>query len=235
MVRAILDGRKTQTRRIVKPQPKAEIAWYPTPALWAEFYSVDVRLLGETDNIGHYWKCPYGVPGDRLWVRETWQALSFSYDHYSEQVDDWGELDLKLAQREIELIKDRGYRMPHCGLVYRADDYWKYEEDNPVDRGFRWRPSIHMPRWASRLTLEVTGVRVERVQDVNEEDIQAEGLAPHSYAGGVKLWSNPDNQFCSAQDAFSNLWDSLNAKRGYGWDKNPWTWVIEFRRLDDAG
>jgi hypothetical protein len=124
------------------------------------------------------WTCPYGRPGDRLWVRETWSQL---YPYESRRV------------------------------AYRAD------RETVVAPGVLpwWRPSIHMPRWASRLTLEITKVRVERLKEITVKDIAAEGIQE-----GVGVFAYED---------FRKLWDSLNAKRGFGWDANPWVWVVEFR------
>jgi hypothetical protein len=157
MVRAILDGSKTQTRRVVK-----------------------YRDYAEDDSQVHATECPYGQPGDRLWVRETWSVPP-------------GD--------EVE---------PGARLLYRAD---------PADDAqwspaplFRWRPSIHMPRWASRLSLDLTGVRVEPVQDISEADAIAEGR----------------NLLVAHPGYFPDTWDAINAARGYGWDANPWVWVLEF-------
>ena len=160
MVRAILDGRKTQTRRVIKPQPKGEFCRYgfhmPTQAIWTDLTVVS---------------CPYGQPGDLLWVRETFAAAG-----------------------------DQSW------VEYRADC------DSKV---IRWRPSIHMPRSASRLTLRITDVRVQRVQEISEEDARAEGTT--GLAG--------------AMTGFPYLWESINAKRGYGWNTNPWVWAISFERI----
>lgn len=108
-------------------------------------------------------------------------------------------------------------------IIYRAD----YGGTGGCVFRPSWNPSIFMPRWASRITLEVTGVRAERVQDITEEDAKAEGVILH---GG---WNANDTEYAiNYRGGFSRLWDSINAKRGYGWDKNPWVWVIEFKRLD---
>jgi len=182
MVNAILEGRKTQTRRVIK----CEMKW-------------DGDDFGESlEPVKH---CPYGLPGDRLWARETWRA------------------------EELESGLD--------GIRYRADDSFRAIQNSRAssDRwmdaarpGDPWRPSIFMPRWASRISLEVTGVRVERVQKITEADAQCEG------------WdmSNLPEGHCydcthHARDWFAELWDSINAKRGYGWILNPWVWVIEFK------
>ncbi len=189
MVRAILEGRKSMTRRVVKPQPqytKMDEFLRACPAMCA---------------------CPYGLPGDRLWVRESFYCVD----------------------------------MPHYGdtpcLVY-ADEYERYQkydqtkphgiEERPCGFKFGHHPSIFMPRWASRINLEITGIRVERLQDISEEDAKDEGCS-----GGVTTESHfgSNKAFESTPlSEFYNLWESINAKRGFGWDKNPWVWVIEFKR-----
>jgi hypothetical protein len=210
MVRAILDGRKTQTRRVAKPQP-------PDPAdIWARagidygWFTDDVTP-GVFRVAGPVWavretgyptqiRCPYGQPGDRLWVRETFCELSVPDP-------DTGEVE----------------------VAYRADDGWIHNEPDSKEMlpGGRWRPSIHMPRWASRIDLEVTGVRVERVQDISGADVFAEGVDNgKSNPKMGKRWENMQRM------AFQDLWDSINKKRGFGWDTNPWVWVVEFRRVE---
>lgn len=168
MVRAILDGRKTQTRRVMKPQP--------SPA--------DVFVGDHGLGMGPQFRCSYGQSGDRLWVRETWAC--------------------ECCGRTLE------YRAVHgrCeGLSYRAD--------GGTGGSSGWRSPIHMPRWASRLTLDITEVRVQRVQEISEEDAVAEG---------VDIWAD-----------FRPLWDSINAKRGFGWDVNPWVWALTFKPVPPAG
>lgn len=198
MIRAILDGRKTQTRRILKSQP-------PSGALCvAVFHHPDPRT--------HFWAndrsglldwaqaCPYGEVGDRLYVRETWQHSNHPFGAYEND----------------------------CLIFYRADylhDPLGPDLERSAD-GIRreWRPSIHMPRAASRITLEVTGVRVERLQEISEEDAIAEGLIVPMY--------EQDGSGPTYQCAYRHLWDDLNTARGYGWDANPWVWVVEFRRIE---
>jgi len=181
MVRAILEGHKTQTRRAIKPQPTRE--------------NVDTVT---------YMYCHYGVPGDRLWVRETWA-------HDEPNCDDI-----------------------HCGnpdhIWYRANET-KIVADSFAGKA-RWHPSIHMERWASRINLEIVKVRVERLQDITKEDISAEGIK--RTAGGewlAPLAGVPDYPWGYAHEAYAALWNDINDKRGYGWDVNPWVWVIEFRRI----
>ena len=153
-------------------------------------------------------RCPI-APGDRLWVRESW-GLSYFFECKGD-----GLPRMKVAQ-------DDGYRIWYqatCG-----DDADDTIIGTNQYMAAKWRPSIHMPRWASRLTLEVTGVRVERVQEIGEYDAVCEGVSP-SIRGVL-------NDDCPTIDEFHRLWDSINDKRGYGWDVNPWVWVVEFRRVD---
>lgn len=210
MVKAILEGRKTQTRRVIKPQPifKRELngigyaakRWSTNDAqewgLWLEAWPT----LGKWGLASSLHKCPYGQECDKLWVRETWQLI--------EVFEDWwyGGFEGQTWRGKISTSKPND-----CAIGYLADTY----DDGP------WRPSIHMPRWASRITLEITDVRVERVQDISEKDAFDEGCLPSETLIPYEL----------AIDHFRELWDSINAKRGYGWDVNPWVWVIEFRRL----
>lgn len=177
-VRAVLDGRKTMTR--------SPVVW---PA-WA--HDVEVDNHGEVfgcDCDGDWLplSCPYGEPGDRLWVRETWREVG-STQMSDGSIPEWGRVD---------------------EVVYKASDTWR----GP------WRPSIHMPRWACRITLEVVRVRVERVQDITPADAMAEGIETLSGIPTVNAVAD-----------FAALWDLVYAKRGYRWNVNPWVWVVEFKR-----
>ena len=187
MVRAILDGRKTQTRRVIKPQPEKQLnyEWRPSRKRYMAAGSEEALGLRLAD-----W-CPYGRPGGRLWVRETWLERP--------------DPDPELGGIEIK---------------YRATG-----GVDPVEFG-GWRPSIYMPRWASRITLEITGVRVELVQRIGLGDITAEGIQADL---GPAAHSTINDSYVR----FIELWDSINAKRGYGWDTNPWVWVLEFRQKED--
>jgi len=185
MVRAILDGRKTQTRRVVKNQE-----WY--------------NLKGEYgDRLRSVDRCPYGTAGERLWVRETWTP-------------------------------DHAPFYPHFPVAYRADAGFDYERNergetySPEQKAwfpYRWRPSIHMPRIASRITLEITGVRVERLQDISESDAIAEGVSNDMPIA----WQTGDD---TPRGMFGELWESINGPDS--WAANPWVWVIEFRKLEAA-
>ncbi len=194
MVRAILEGRKTQTRRMMKPQPQPIPTGPPLPDVvytsgWFEGRSVPAYVFEH---------CPFGVPGDRLWVRETWLHYGNTHQGY----DSWCNVEYRADGLNI------GVRWTSEGSIPRNPLWGTNYVELP------WRPSIHMPRWASRIMLEITGVRVERLQEITEEDAKAEGI----------------DVLGSPIIAFGALWDALHAKRGYGWGVNPWVWVIEFRR-----
>ena len=163
MVQAILDGRKTQTRRVIKIDD--------APENWRKSLA------------GSRYK-----PSDILWVRETWADVFGKYEYRA----DYSE-------------SENTYRVKRYGTTIA-----------------KWRPAIFMPRAAARIFLRVTDVRVERLQDITEDDATAEGL--RIGIGGAPCFS--------CRDAFAELWDKLNAKRGYGWDTNPWVWVIEFERCE---
>lgn len=181
MVRAILDGLKTQTRRIVNGVPSSHDfhGWVLSStsakdegkACWAIGKS---PLLNKPIRV----RCPFGAVGDRLWVREAWAR--YNIDSHSHDV------------------------------AYRATP--------PEDwcKGGRWRSSVHMPRWASRITLEITDVRVERLQDITEEDAHTEGMC----------WGN----FGTPREAFHRLWESR--ENIYTWNSNPWVWAIAFKRVN---
>jgi hypothetical protein len=202
MVRAILDGLKTQTRRVAKPPEKANF-------LPDDNWTLDMDDPGTAfndDESGRlYIKCPYGVPGDHLYVKEnSWI---------------W-------CQKVIDGVTKTGrpkLRFVPCGqyVVHCADGE---KPAIPVDasptRLWRWKAARFMPRWASRITLEITDVRVQRVQEIEEDDALNEGI--------------PDNgpgQELLPSEMFARLWDSINAERGFGWDVNPWVWALTFRRI----
>ena len=199
MVRAILAGRKTQTRRVVKPQPfKAGEEWSSKTVTeaWNSGF-VDVR-------------CPFGNAGQRLWVRETWT---------------WCSSADKEEERGIT-FKDGAQKFPN-GNYYPNDhiDYLPTAFDH-----IKWHPSIYLPRWASRITLEVESIRIQRLKEISEQDALAEGISETHRTkammpGGFVRCDWP-------QWSFHQLWDSINEKRGYGWRKNPWVWVVNFALVD---
>ena len=189
MVRAILDGRKQQTRRVVKPQPS------DVDGATCFLMGDDLRSDGRDKII----QCPFGQPGDRLWVREAF-ALNHSI-HYAHN-------------------NGRGI----TGMVYRAS--WPDRNStkaHPFTGDRRWRPSIHMPRAVSRLTLEITEVRVQRLDSISEEDARAGG-ASFEAGGNEELG-------VGYRIGFRTLWDTLHKSRGYGWESNPWVFAITFKQI----
>lgn len=179
MVRAILDGKKTQTRRLVKPQFDGK------------------ETFGAYDIYGTSGRCcPYGKPGDRLWVRETWAHARMP----SEDI---------LVFRATSPDDRFNYACPQEGTIaqYKID---------------KWRPAIHMPRLASRINLEITDVRVERLQEISEVDIRSEGVYAN-LLDELKISGN------SLKECWGKLWDSINGPGS--WDQNSWVWVVEFRRV----
>lgn len=216
MVRAILDGRKTQTRRVVKPQigtdPCDKFVHVEVTVTDGWYYWWDY-ICGpgsyDVDQAYHHIKCPYGEPGDHLYVRETWCPQAFN------GVD--GYVGYR-ADRKV-FVKST------YGGMHEAARHLLDTQDSPI----KWKPSIHMPRWASRITLEITDVRVERVQDISGQDAFWEGCNVYNPADDRidHIGHHPSYSI----GEFKSLWNSTNEKRGYGWDVNPWVWVIEFKRL----
>lgn len=203
MVRALLAGTKTQTRRILKPQPQPDmglIGLY-APGLTAVF---GYQSPGDDHKVRLKF-----MPKDRLWVRETWSgANAFK--------------DVKPSDRESFSTPD--------GPVLR-EDIWYWADGSPYGGDYeKPRVSIHMPRWASRITLIVTDVRVERLQDISESDAVAEGVEQDS--DGWQDYMMPHTQCCAtAKDSYRTLWDSINAKSGFGWNENPWVAAYTFTVL----
>lgn len=194
MVRALLAGTKTQTRRAVKPQPRilaGELLCWKDDAL-------------TDDQMGK--RCPYGQPGDRLWVRETFMdMLGTGVEHRPDP------------------------RGPLQRYAYASDHQpGSYGDEARKSYGLRWKPSIHMPRAASRITLEITGVRVERLQDISESDAQAEGcslecMTPTGDDSGSAIYG---------PGGYLALWESINGVES--WAANPWIWVVEFKRVEGS-
>ena len=183
MVRAILDGKKTQTRRVIKPQPLGDY-----------LYLSDINPQYACFTGSSARRCPYGKVGDRLWVRETFC-----------------------------IVNDREFG-GGLWVDYRATPRYSEEapagwENAPNDiAALKWKPSIHMPKGASRINLEITNIRVERIQDISDNDIEFEG---------VEVFGDS----IVRKTLFTDLWNKINKKRGYGWDKNPWVWVVTFKRV----
>ncbi|HHQ5760433.1 TPA: hypothetical protein ACSRHF_000910 [Klebsiella variicola subsp. variicola] len=219
MVRAILAGRKTQTRRIMNVQPESN-----------QFGLLHITSSTKRSDIGKYhwaesnatgnhvrsklFSCPFGAVGDRIWVRETFQGPLFDYD----LMDSYCKDPTPFEKPAFCVYKADGVPAPE---FYDADD----------ELHCCWRPSIHMPRWASRILLEITDVRVERLNAISEEDARAEGIID----GGCLNCGEPEpcgcaNQEPDATDAFAYLWQSIYGQEN--WNANPWVWVIEFKRIE---
>jgi hypothetical protein len=190
MVRALLAGTKTQTRRAVKPQPTGgDVIFHP----WNDGFAVG--RFRDSENAVRQLPCPYGGYGTRLWVRESgWERPERTSKMMREGADTWAPYYYDADGEDAEQLRE-----------------W----------GFKRRPSIHMPRWACRLTLEVVRIRAERVQEISAADVDAEGTSPLQLARGILRddWK--------PQQAYARLWDSINGAGS--WDANPWVWVVEFK------
>jgi hypothetical protein len=238
MVRALLDGSKTQTRRVVKVRNELPPDWATfaseghSPSLTGEarptgsfYWSEEQPAEGPLKTLRRwpilpakhpmagdwYWTpSPFGKVGDRLWVRETLAATRNDHGY----IVDWHYVaDNTKVPRMPGLNPDFNNAMAFAHLARKAV------------------PSIHMPRWASRITLEVTGVRVDRLQGISEADARNEGAvhAPLLPMGWKKAGCDSDDTVMRSR--FAALWDGLNAARGFGWNANPWVWVVEFKRV----
>lgn len=200
MVRAILDGRKTQTRRVMPSMVTLGRVEYPGRRD-RNGYS-QVNWLDTPEGVAAAVReCPYGAPGDRLWVRENgWERPALSARDLRDGADTWPPYE------------------------YDAEPLMSWEDGELKLLGWRRRPSIHMPRWASRITLEITGVRVERLQDISEADAVAEGVID---TGSITFSLAGVQRGPIAE--YAVLWEQLNGPGS--WDANPWVWVVEFRPL----
>lgn len=208
MVQAILAGRKSMTRRIIKPQPAA----FVTSAVWKKFSSSCPEHVTEDEHIKTFLsdKCPYGKSGDLIWVRESFTVLE---------------------PEHCASMKER--------FVYKASCNSESDEirRDYIKSGwpYQWKPSIHMPKEAARIWLEVTDIHVERLQDISQEDAQAEGVfppAPHRCGG----WKNELHDFKDCfRCAFKVLWNQINGPSGNTWEANPFVWCVRFKVLSTTG
>lgn len=207
-VQALLSGQQSQTRRIMKSQ-----LFGPGQDNHEGCYGIDVlnnqlqgkRVMG-MDNISYH--CPYGQPGDRLWVRETWRGPVISQHH----------------MHDYERTPSRFKSSSYC--QYRADtsQFSSYEDEN---EHVGWQAGIHMPRWASRINLQISHVRVEKIQDISSEDVMAEGIQADSHF--LNNFFTIHNEVLSSRDAYRRHWAEQYG--GTSWEVNPWVWVIEFIRV----
>ena len=261
MIKAILSGRKTQTRRIINPQP----IYHHGEGKYTSFSWKDgfFALYQYPENSLILEHCPYKL-NQKLWVRETWRVGAWkqtgnNWDNYGLMAIDYKagnfirkewlkayDFDFfdKLVKQSIEEAKKANVKK----------DEYDYYVWNPGESPCRWRPSIFMPRWASRINLEIINIRIERIQDISEENANAEGIfftdygtncfhpkpcplpeyhKTHNLKNGWNWKNSKSDSECwgSAKFAFAALWNSINEKRGYGWDLNPWVWVIEFKKF----
>lgn len=207
MVCANLNGNKTQTRRIVKPQCAFTSG---SGFSWKGFLYGAAFNYSETVRNFAFKACPYGKPGDRLWVRETWSVLAdrhYAYVHYA-------------ATEEITKHIDR--------RRLTAEQDWQLAHWNKKDG---WAPSIHMPRWASRILLEVVDVRVERLNDISEQDAKAEGILQHSGGSYLDYQDEGESYVYGPRDSFASLWSSINGRTS--WNDNPWVWCVTYKRIEN--
>ncbi|HDN2659030.1 TPA: hypothetical protein P1K67_001907 [Klebsiella pneumoniae] len=234
MTRAILDGRKTQTRRIMKAQPSEDFTpmnmaldadykarWY-TPGIVDKdgcLQPAGKEVFGVANENEGY-SCPFGAVGDRIWVREAYR--------FPASLDDVSPTGVG------EMAVATGYRKPWAPTFYEFtgtfSNGWKGFETPPkVSDAGKLRPSIHMPRWASRILLEITDVRVERLNAISQEDAQAEGM---ELTGWRPTYSDPDSggEVMTPYDNFAELWSSIYGDES--WKANPWVWVISFKRVE---
>lgn len=203
MVQALLEGRKSQTRRIMKIQPKHPELNFGWANMGERWHYPPVAPMIDI-------KCPYGQPGDALWVKETWLKCSDGYV----------------------------YRTNHYG-----DTVLVAKNGNTFDKSVKWKPSTYMPREAARIFLRVTDIRVERLQDITEEDVIAEGIDVfnnpcaafgshgkyYDYSQKHRTHTVADKLLNTAKESYKTLWESINGEGS--WDANPWVWVIKFKRI----
>lgn len=245
MVRAIREGRKTMTRRVMKPQPKpyaggvhpSHVAIHPAP--YIDAYCGERKAPENPRGMSaewHWWtednrlgprvgRCPYGQPGDRLWVRETFVI---------EDASEYG-LDAADPPSGPVRVEDEGTEFERILIPrYRATEPATLLMDDDGEASTAWRPSIFMPRWASRLTLRIENVRIERVQDLTEADALAEGCEAR-YGRSSAPMEPEERDGHSAVQEFAALWDHLHAKHPERqWNANPWVWVVVFRVTPSA-
>lgn len=232
MVQAILAGRKTQTRRVVKPE-----RWMVKQNVTFKDASVDqgfygpndqyLKVVREIDETRHRIVCPYGSPGDRLWVRETWRVGAWNNDTGTVAIDyrsdnssrrEWIVVqdDDAFTRLYVQSVEDAQFKLGH-----KENYKW-----NPGESPCRWRSSLHMRREFSRITLEITAIRVERLNQIEYKDCKAEGLQePRQFAQFGASAAERDELF---RVSYKTLWETINGPGS--WDKNPWVWVVEFKR-----
>jgi hypothetical protein len=256
MVRAILAGKKTQTRRLVSPQPETSHTWAGLPgyqfriemlhgvsgryglSTWARFK----HTIPQNWEISGDYRCPHGNVGSRLWVRESWRVDMWDGENCEIRVqyraddavskwmsfgewDEDGKIFDRLWMQSSEDAMKAGVPMDAAGR-----HHWQMGK-GPT----RWRPPMFMFRWASRITLEITDLRMQRLQDISEADALAEGV--EFVEGSIK--ERDTGNFYDLDELppvrrFRHLWNTINAKRNAGWSVNPWVWAISFRVVSNG-
>lgn len=219
LVKEILAGRKTMTRRIMNPQPSEEFAPSKCQIYEPARYDKNGDMYQGSPIFGCYdingedegYKSKYGQIGDFLWVREAWADVTDAFD-------------------EADEIRNVAFRADNSVWdCYGQMVYLEQLGDSGIEVK-KWKPSIHLPKVASRLTLEIKDIKVEKLQDISDEDIKSEGFTTSHYYCDERV-----GHVCtSARDLFINRWDWLNAKRGFSWESNPFVWVIEFKKLENV-
>ncbi|AWL29364.1 hypothetical protein DJ533_12680 [Acinetobacter defluvii] len=207
MVTAILESRKTQTRRVINPQPEGKTLQSNLDGKWLS-KKFNGLLLPKIEDLPIH--CPYGKIGDHLWVRETWSTVNLYGEialAYKADCEVTRVVENESFQDEDGLINYDDPRLEKYSFAAWADDLLEGKEGN-------WKPSIHMPRWASRILLEITNIRVERLQDISESDCLKEGVG------------SPILRDCK-KPKFMQLWEAINGADS--WAANPWVWVVEFK------
>jgi hypothetical protein len=235
-----------QTRRALTQQP-LDVLPMNVPHLWATLETRD-------PNHGRIIRCRYGVPGDRLWVREKWKIASFMAGEPIEFQYQDGTCQEENQYADCPEYDEWYERVCIQSTDWLNDHKWPKKDEDGIyswERGHSplpWRPAIHMPRWAFRIWLEMVSVRLEKLQEITSKDILAEGIPLPVLPGGMIGYElatkpfplshyvdkNPDrwDQGDYLRAYFAHLWDSLNAERGYGWDTNPYVWAIEFKKIE---
>lgn len=219
MVRAILEGRKTQTRRIIKPQPYFDAQNNLIFGKWN--YGQDLYGSHVLSKRNLALKCPYGKVGDRLWVRESYKR--WCIDGTDTIEDGWWFVRYR-SDNNIQ---------KHCAIWDSCDTYYSPSEVGCDKEPDRWEPSTHMPRWASRILLEITGVRIERLQDITWQNAMKEGVV---FDDDCDSWFNYQSKRWDCIDpieSYKSLICKINGPET--WEKNPWAWVVEFEVLEVKG
>ena len=234
-IRAILDGEKVQTRRVIRGENLSVVdRWVEPPSYGSRWYGYH----GPAACVAR--KCPFGMPGGQLWVRENWRIASLPVDEcpaIQYRADDaiewrdpfamddalWEEYENWYERMNDQLIED----CERAGLQPNINEEMAYTW-TWLSIPTRWRPSIHMPLWASRIALEILRVEVRRLQDISHSGAIAEGAHPWCREQGYE-WSSAKPRYW-----FMRMWNSLNQKRGYGWTINPWVWVLTFKLVRDS-